>query len=107
MKRHEINEKQWNRIKDKFPHERKPQGGRPGKSNLAMLNAIPCWLNIWGFHAGFAGAIRPIAKRIQPVSGLDKSRSMGKYLYSPDRAGFGGRNNADAGQHYNQGSPTR
>ena len=45
MKRHEISEKQWNRIKDKFPPERKPQGGRPGKSNREMLNAILYWLN--------------------------------------------------------------
>ena len=33
MKRHEISEKQWNRIKLLFPPERKAQGGRPGKSN--------------------------------------------------------------------------
>ena len=45
MKRHEISEKQWNRIKDKFPPERKPQGGRPGKSNREMLNAILYWLS--------------------------------------------------------------
>ena len=45
MKRHEISEKQWNRIKSQFPPERKPQGGRPGKSNREMLNAIPYWLN--------------------------------------------------------------
>ena len=30
--------------------------------------------------AGSAGAVRRMAKRIQSVSGLDKSRSMGKYL---------------------------
>ena len=45
MKRHEINEEQRKRIQDKFPPERKPQGGRPGKSNRAMLNAILYWLN--------------------------------------------------------------
>ena len=28
--------------------------------------------------AGFTGAVRAIAKRIQPVSGMDKSRSMGE-----------------------------
>lgn len=28
-----------------FPPERKPQGGRPGKSNRMMLNAILYWLN--------------------------------------------------------------
>ena len=42
---HEISEKQWKRIKYKFPPERKPQGGRPGKSNREMLNAILYWLN--------------------------------------------------------------
>ena len=45
MKRHEISERQWNRIKDKFPPEKKPQGGQPGKSNREMLNAILYWLN--------------------------------------------------------------
>ena len=45
MKRHEMSEKQWNRIKDLFPPEKKPQGGRPGKSNREMLNAILYWLN--------------------------------------------------------------
>ena len=45
MKRHEISEQQWNRIKSLFPPEKKPQGGRPGKSNREMLNAILYWLN--------------------------------------------------------------
>lgn len=45
MRRHEISENQWNKIKDLFPPERKPQGGRPAKSNRAMLNAILYWLN--------------------------------------------------------------
>ena len=45
LKRHEISEKQWKRIKDKFPPEKKPQGGRPGKSNLEMLSAILYWLS--------------------------------------------------------------
>ena len=45
MKRHEISEEKWNKIKDMFPPERKPQGGRSGKSNREMLNAILYWLN--------------------------------------------------------------
>ena len=45
MKRHELKEEQWNRIKDMLPPERKPQGGRPGKSNREMLNAMIYWLN--------------------------------------------------------------
>ena len=45
MKRPEISERQWNRIKLLFPPEGKPQGGRPGKSNREMLNAILYWLN--------------------------------------------------------------
>lgn len=45
MRRHEISESQWNRIKDLLPPERKPQGGRPAKSNREMLNAILYWLN--------------------------------------------------------------
>ena len=45
MKRHELKEEQWNRIKDMLSPERKPQGGRPGKSNREMLNAMIYWLN--------------------------------------------------------------
>ena len=45
MKRHEISDNQWNKIKDLFSPERKPQGGRPAKSNRIMLNAILYWLN--------------------------------------------------------------
>ena len=46
MKRHKISEKQWNRIKFLFPPERRPQGGRPGKSNRERLDAILYWLNM-------------------------------------------------------------
>lgn len=45
MKRHEISEEQWNKIKDILPPERKPQGGRPAKDNRVMLNGIIYWLN--------------------------------------------------------------
>lgn len=45
MKRHELSETQWNRIKDLLPPEKEPHGGRPGKSNRAMLNGILYWLN--------------------------------------------------------------
>lgn len=45
MKRHEISEKQWNRIEFLFPAEKKLQGVRAGKSNREMLNAILYWLN--------------------------------------------------------------
>ena len=45
MKRHEISEKQWNRIEFLLLPKKKPQGGRPGKSNREMLNAILYWLN--------------------------------------------------------------
>ena len=45
MKRHKISEKQWNRIKDLFPPEKNPQGGRPGRSNRELLSAILYWLN--------------------------------------------------------------
>ena len=45
MKRHELSEAQWNRLKDLLPPEKKPHGGRPGKSNREMLNAILYWLN--------------------------------------------------------------
>ena len=45
MKRHELTDKQWNRIKDYLPPEKKPHGGRPGKSNRLIFNAILYWLN--------------------------------------------------------------
>ena len=45
MKRHELNEAQWARIKDLLPPEKNPHGGRPGKSNREMLNGILYWLN--------------------------------------------------------------
>ena len=45
MRRHELSETQWNRIKDLLPPERKPQGGCPTKSNRVMLNAMVYWLN--------------------------------------------------------------
>lgn len=45
MKRHEISEKQWERIKEILPAERKAQGGRPAKDNRLMLNGIIYWLN--------------------------------------------------------------
>ena len=45
MRRHELSEAQWNRIKDLLPPERKPQGGRPAKSSREMLNAMVYWLN--------------------------------------------------------------
>ena len=82
----EISEQQWNRIRDQFPPERKPQGGRPGKSSRIMLNAILyCVLaEYWNTVAGSAGAVRAMAERIQPVPGLDKGRGMGKYPHSSD-----------------------
>ena len=45
MRRHELSEAQWNRVKDKLPPERKTQGGRPAKDNRVMLNGIIYWLN--------------------------------------------------------------
>lgn len=45
MKRHEMSEGQWNKIKGLLPPERRPQGGRPAKINRDMLNAILYWLN--------------------------------------------------------------
>lgn len=45
MKRHELSEEQWNRIREMLPPERKSQGGRPAKDNRMMLNGILYWLN--------------------------------------------------------------
>lgn len=45
MRRHELTEEQWNKIKEILPPEKKPQGGRPAKDNRLMLNGIIYWLN--------------------------------------------------------------
>ena len=45
MRRHELTDEQYNRIKDILPPERKPQGGRPAKDNRVMLNGIIYWLS--------------------------------------------------------------
>ncbi len=45
MRRHELSEEQWNKIKGLLPPEKKPQGGRPAKDNRLMLNGIIYWLN--------------------------------------------------------------
>ncbi|PUA38768.1 hypothetical protein C8Z91_14355 [Paenibacillus elgii] len=39
-RRYEIQDDQWNMIKDLLPSERKKQGGRPAKNNRTMLNAM-------------------------------------------------------------------
>jgi|SRR6476620_1769289 len=39
-RRHEINDDQWNKIKDLLPAESKPQGGRPPKDHRHMLNGM-------------------------------------------------------------------
>ena len=64
MKRHELNEAQWNRIKDLLPPERKPQGGRPGKSNREMRNTKGYWRN-----TGIPG--RDLPERFGPGQSVD------------------------------------
>lgn len=45
MKRHELSEAQWNRVKDLLPPERKSQEGWPARSNREMLNVMVYWLS--------------------------------------------------------------
>ena len=45
MKRHELSDTQWERIKNMLPPERKNGAGRPAKDNRVMLNGIIYWLN--------------------------------------------------------------
>ena len=40
VKRHELTDEQWDRIKDKVPPERSGERGRPAKDNRMMINAI-------------------------------------------------------------------
>ena len=84
MKRHEISEKQWNRLKEKFPPEKKPQGGQAWKKQPGNAQRDSVLAEHRNTMAGSAGAVRAMAERIQQVSGMDKSWSMGKYPHSPD-----------------------
>ena len=45
MRRHELTNEQWEKLKDLLPPERKPQCGRPAKDNRQMVNAMLHWLN--------------------------------------------------------------
>ena len=45
MRRHELNDGQWERLKGLLPPERNPKGGRPAKDNRVMINAMLYWLN--------------------------------------------------------------
>jgi len=45
MRRHELTESQWNRIRDLLPPERKAQGGSPAKDNRMVMHGILYWLN--------------------------------------------------------------
>ena len=45
VRRHELTDEQWNRIKEILPGEYNPRGGRPAKDNRLMLNGIIYWLN--------------------------------------------------------------
>jgi transposase len=47
IKRHEISDEQWERIKDLVPPERSGGKGRPAKDNRTMINAI-----IWVLKTG-------------------------------------------------------
>lgn len=47
MRRYEIRDDQWEKIKDLLLPERKPQGGRPPKDHRHMLNAM-----LWIAHTG-------------------------------------------------------
>lgn len=45
MRRHELTQTQWKKIKNLLPAEKKPHAGRPAKDNRAMLHAMIYWLN--------------------------------------------------------------
>ena len=70
-----------------------------------MPNAILYWLNTgipW----------RDLPERFGPWQSVYSqfrawTWGMGRYPQNPDQAGVGGRNNADAGQHHDQGPPAR
>lgn len=45
MRKHELTQTQWKKIKGLLPAEKKPHAGRPAKDNRAMLHAMIYWLN--------------------------------------------------------------
>lgn len=45
MKRQELTEEHWNKVKDLLPTEKPAHGEKPGKDNRVMLNGILYWLN--------------------------------------------------------------
>ena len=45
MRRHELTNEQWEKLRDLLPPERKAHGGRPAKDNRLMVHAMLYWLN--------------------------------------------------------------
>ena len=88
MRRHELSETQWNRIKDLLPPERKPQGRPPGKGQSwdAQCQGV---LAQHGYPLEkSARTIWALAKCIQSILCMDKSRRMGKRPGQSDPAGY-------------------
>lgn len=102
MKRHELSEAQWNRVKELLPPERKPQGGRPARSHQEMLNAMVYWLNTGIRWRGSARTVWSLAKCVQSIPCMDKGRRMGEHPEQLDSAGYRRRYNTYAGQHNSQ-----
>lgn len=105
MKRHEMSEKQWNRIEHLFPPERNPQGGRTGKSNWKMLNAILYWLNTgipWRDLPERFGPWQSVYRRFRVWT---KAGVWERILLALIKQDLVDEINADAGQHYCQSPP--
>ena len=88
MKRHELSEAQWKRVKDLLPPERKPQGGRPGKNNREMAQCDGILAEYRYSLAGFARTVWPLAKCVQSISCMDKGRRMGERSGTVDPARY-------------------
>lgn len=58
MRRYEITNEQWERIKDLLPQERTGKRGRPGKDNRTMLNGM-----LWVARSGAKWREVPILLR--------------------------------------------
>ena len=59
MKRQEISEQQWNRIKTLFPSGKKPQGGRRGR--LYSANTMRDYLERQAALSGSAQPVLPVS----------------------------------------------
>ena len=79
IRRYEINNKEWEKIKEMFPPERTGKRGRPAKNNRIMLNGM-----LWIARTGAQWRELPeqyvwtVADSVFKVQKMAENRHMGK-----------------------------